>query len=60
MSAMRLSRASTSAAYPDIVRVLAGKLSSEHGGIDSGANRIEKTVSKAIGRAMEQAGDWQK
>lgn len=51
-----LSKEAEKAAYPDIVKVLSGKLASERGGIGSGAHRIDRTVSKAIGRAMEQAG----
>lgn len=51
-----LSRAAEKETYPDIVRILSGKLSSEHGGMGSGAHRIDRSVSKAIGRAMEQAG----
>ncbi len=51
-----LSEAAEKETYPDIVRVLSGKLSSERGGIGSGAHRIDRSVSKAIGRAMEQAG----
>ena len=51
-----LSKETEKEVYPDIVKVLSGKLSSERGAIGSGAPRIDRTVSKAIGRAMEQAG----
>ena len=51
-----LSKEAEKQAYPDIVKVLSGKLSTERGGLDSGAYRIDRLVSKAIGRAMEQAG----
>lgn len=51
-----LSKEAEKETYPDIVRVLSGKLSSEHGRMGSGAHRIDRSVSKAIGRAMEQAG----
>jgi serine/threonine protein kinase len=43
-------------ARPDIVTVLAGKLSSDGGDFGAGVKRIDRTISKAVGRAMEQAG----
>lgn len=55
-SSVYLSKEADKAAHPDIVEVLSGKLSSERGGLGSGPRRIDRTVSKAIGRAMEQAG----
>ena len=51
-----LSKETEREAHPDIVKVLSGKLSSERGAIGSGAPRIDRAVSKAIGRAMERAG----
>ncbi len=51
-----LSREAEKNAYPDIVTLLSGKLSTERGWTVSGVHRMDRTISKAIGRAMEQAG----
>jgi serine/threonine protein kinase len=51
-----LSKEAEKETYPDILRVLTGKLSTEHKGMGSAGHRIDRSVSKAIGRAMEQAG----
>ncbi len=50
-----LSKEAEKEAYPDIVKVLSGTVSSE-GVTGYAAHRIDRTVSKAIGRAIEQAG----
>ncbi len=41
--------------YPTIVEVLSGKAPAERGGASAG-QRIDRTLSKAIARAVEQAG----
>lgn len=51
-----LSKAAEKEIHPDVVKVLSGKLSAERGVLGAGAYRIDRTVSKAISRAMEQAG----
>ncbi|MGR9105356.1 MAG: BREX system serine/threonine kinase PglW [Gammaproteobacteria bacterium] len=51
-----LSKEAEKEAYPDIVKVLSGKLGCEGAGTDSAVLRIDRIVSKAVGRAMEQAG----
>jgi serine/threonine protein kinase len=51
-----LSKEAEKEARPDIVTVLAGKLSSDRGEFGAGVKRIDRTISKAVGRAMEQAG----
>lgn len=51
-----LSKEAEQEGYPDIIKILSGELASERSGLGSGAHRIDRIVSKAVKRAMEQAG----
>ncbi len=51
-----LSEEAEKGAFSDIVTVLSGKVSLDPGGIGAKPHRIDRIVSKAVGRAMEQAG----
>ena len=51
-----LGKAAENKAFPDIVTVLSGALTPEGGRTGVGPQRIDRTLSKALGRAMDHAG----